>query len=257
MKRCACLTRCAASSADSPGFSRARASGAAAISTFRTRVGESRGPKAEPEELMRIDLRARVRTKDGHDAGKVRRVIVDPATERITGFVVSTGGLLGREVIVGEDAFESTDAGGKTITLSLAKEDLESQPTFEEGDYMAPEPGWAAPTGYEFPPSAYLWPIDPLPVAEERDRPTIKKGDSVKDRDGDVVGSVEEIRFDEATGELLGFTVKAGAALERIFGGGKVEEISRDDILRITEGEVRLRVDREEIVPKERETGRR
>src|SRR5438094_425439 len=147
MKRCACLTRCAASSADSPGFSRARASGAAATSTFRTRVGESRGPKAEPEELMRIDLRARVRTKDGHDAGK--------------------------------------------------------------------------------------------------------------DRDGDVVGAVEEVRFDPATGALLGFTVKAGASLERLFGGGKLAEISRDDILRIAEGEVRLAVDREEIVPKERETGTR
>src|SRR5437667_11944915 len=119
MKRCACLTRCAASSADSPGFSRARASGAAATSTFRTRVGESRGPKAEPEELMRIDLRARVRTKDGHDAGKVRRVIVDPATERITGFVVSTGGLLGREVIVGEDPDENAKRQNYSHITSL------------------------------------------------------------------------------------------------------------------------------------------
>jgi len=72
-----------------------------------------------------------------------------------------------------------------------------------------------------------------------------------------VVGAVEEIRFDQATGELLGFTVTAGAGLARLFGGGKVAEISRDDILRITEGEVRLGVDREEIVPKEHETGRR
>ncbi|HEV8470375.1 MAG TPA: PRC-barrel domain-containing protein [Candidatus Limnocylindria bacterium] len=39
---------------------------------------------------MRIDLGAKVRTKDGHDAGKVHRVIIDPATERITGFAIST-----------------------------------------------------------------------------------------------------------------------------------------------------------------------
>jgi uncharacterized protein YrrD len=207
---------------------------------------------------MRIDLGAKVRTKDAHDAGEVHRVIIDPATERITGFAISTGGLLGREVMVGEDAFEATDAGGETVTLSLTKEELKSQPTFDEGDYVAPEPGWAAPTGYEFPPNAYLWPpLDTLPAAEERDRPAIKKGDAVKDRDGDLVGTVAEIRFDQATGDLLGFTVKAGAGLERIFGGGKVAEISRDDILRITEGEVRLGVDREEIVPKEHETGRR
>jgi uncharacterized protein YrrD len=207
---------------------------------------------------MRIDLGARVKTKDGHDAGKVHRVIIDPATERITGFVVSTGGLLGRDVIVGEDAFEAADKGGEAVTLNLTKEDLKTQPTFEEGDYVAPEPGWSAPTGYEFPPNAYLWPpIDTLPAAEERHRPAIKKGDTVKDRDGDVVGAVEEIRFDEPTGELLGLTVRAGAGLERLFGGGKLAEISRDEILRIAEGEVRLGVDREEIVPKERETGTR
>ena len=206
---------------------------------------------------MRIDLRARVRTKDGHDAGRVRRVIVDPATERITGFVVSTGGLLGREVIVGEDAFEAADAKGEKVTLGLTKEELKTQPTFEEGDYVAPEPGWTTPTGYEFPPNAYLWPINEPSAMEERDRPAIQKGDTVKDRDGDVVGAVEEVRFDPATGTLLGFTVKAGASLERLFGGGKLAEISRDDILRIAEGEVRLGVDREEIVPKERETGTR
>lgn len=203
---------------------------------------------------MRIDLGAKVRTKDGHDAGNVRRVIVDPATERVTGFVVSTGGLLGHEVIVGEDAFEAADGGGEAVTISLTKEQLKTQPIFEEGDYVPPEPGWATPTGYEFPPNAYLWAIGAPPAAEERDRPAIKKGDTVKDRDGDVVGAVEEIRFDPATGAVLGITVKAGAALERLFGGGKLAEISRDEILRIAEGEVRLGVDREEIVPKERET---
>jgi uncharacterized protein YrrD len=89
----------------------------------------------------------------------------------------------------------------------------------------------------------------------ERSRPSIKKGDTVKDRDGDNVGTVEDIRFDEKTGELQSVIVKAGAGLGRIFGGGKVAEISRDEILRIAEGEVRLGLDREEIIPKEHETG--
>jgi sporulation protein YlmC with PRC-barrel domain len=99
---------------------------------------------------MRIDLEAKVRTKDGHDAGNVRRVIVDPATERITGFVISTGGLLGREVIVDEEAFEAADPGGASVTLSLTKEELQSQPIFDESDYVAPEVGWAAPAGRIF-----------------------------------------------------------------------------------------------------------
>ena len=208
---------------------------------------------------MRIDLKAKIRTKDGHEAGKIHRVLIDPETERITGFVVTTGRLLGRDVIVSEDMFAEASADAETITLNLDKKELDTQPSFEEDDFVTPPAGWSAPNlGYAIPPESFLWPEDSvLADTGERSRPSIKKGDTVKDRDGDVVGTVEDIRFDEKTGDVLSLTVRAHAGLERLFGGGKVAEISRDDILRITEDEVRLGVDREEIVPKERETGRR
>jgi sporulation protein YlmC with PRC-barrel domain len=208
---------------------------------------------------MRIDLNARVTTKDGHDAGNVHRVLVDPETERITGFVISTSRLLGRDVIVGEDAFAAAEPSGDVITLDLTKRELDSQPTFEQTDYVVPPAGWAGPNlGYTVPPESFLWPADSaLADIGERSRAAIKKGDTVKDRDGDVVGTVEDIRFDQKTGEVLSLIVKVGAGLERLFGGGKVAEISRDDILRIAEGEVRLGVDREEIIPREHETGTR
>ena len=208
---------------------------------------------------MRIDLNAKVRTSDGHDAGNVHKVLVDPTTERITGFVVSTSRLLGRDVIVGEDAFVAAEPKGDAITLNLTKRELDTQPTFEQVDFVIPPEGWSAPTlGYALPPESFLWPADSaLPDVGERSRSAIKKGDAVKDRDGDMVGTVEDIRFDEKTGDVLSLTVKAGAGLERLFGGGKVAEISRDDILRIAEGEVRLGVDREEIIPREHETGTR
>lgn len=208
---------------------------------------------------MRIDLNARIKTRDGHEAGNVHRVLVDPSTERITGFVVSTRRLLGRDVIVGEDAFAKAERDGDVITLNLSKRELDSQPTFEDSDFVVPPAGWAGPNvGYTVPPESFLWPADAaLADVGERQRPSIKKGDAVKDRDGDVVGTVEDMRFDEKSGELVSFTVRAGAGLERLFGGGKVAEISRSDILRIAEGEVRLAVDREEIIPREHETGTR
>ncbi|TME31616.1 MAG: hypothetical protein E6I66_07230 [Chloroflexi bacterium] len=210
-------------------------------------------------DAMRIDLKAKIRTKDGHEAGKIHRVLIDPATERITGFVVTTGRLLGRDVIVSEDMFAEASADAETITLNLDKKELDTQPSFEEDDFVTPPAGWSAPNlGYAIPPESFLWPEDSvLADTGERSRPSIKKGDTVKDRDGDVVGTVEDIRFDEKTGDVLSLTVRAHAGLERLFGGGKVAEISRGDILRITEDEVRLGVDREEIVPNERETGRR
>jgi sporulation protein YlmC with PRC-barrel domain len=208
---------------------------------------------------MRIDLNARVRTRDGHDAGNIHRVLVDPETSRITGFVVSTRRLLGRDVIVGEDMFMEAAPEGDTVTLNLTKRELDSQPTFEEGDYVLPPVGWSPPTlGYAIPPEAFLWPVDSvLGDAGERPRPAIKEGDTVKDRDGDVVGTVEDIQFDEKTGQILSFVVKVAAGLERLFGGGKVVEISSEDILRLAEGEVRLGVDREEIVPREQQIGTR
>jgi uncharacterized protein YrrD len=208
---------------------------------------------------MRIDLNASIRTKDGHDAGKIHRVLVDPETERITGFVVSTRRLLGRDVIVGEDMFADASPDGETITLNLTKKELDTQPSFEEDDFVTPPATWSGPNlGYAIPPESFLWPADSaLPDVGERLRPSIKKGDTVKDRDGDVVGAVEDIRFDEKTGDVLSLTVKVGAYLERLFGGGKVAEVSRDQILRIAEDEVRLGIDREEIIVTEHETGRR
>jgi len=205
---------------------------------------------------MRIDLNAKIRTSDGHDAGNIHQVLIDPTTERITGFVVSTNRLLGRDVIVGEDMFAGASADGETITLSLSKKELDTQPSFEVDDFVAPPAGWSAPNlGYTIPPESFLWPEDStLADIAERSRPSIKKGDTVKDRDGDMVGTVEDIRFDENTGDVLSLTVKAHAGLERLFGGGKVAEISRDDILRIAQDEVRLGVDREEIIPREHET---
>jgi sporulation protein YlmC with PRC-barrel domain len=208
---------------------------------------------------MRIDLNAKIRTSDGHDAGNIHRVLIDPTTERITGFVVSTRRLLGRDVIVSEDMFADASPDAGTITLTLNKKELDTQPSFEEDDFVTPPAGWSAPNlGYAIPPESFLWPEDSA-VADigEPSRPSIKKGDTVKDRDGDVVGAVEDIRFDEKTGRVVSLTVKAHAGLERLFGGSRIVEISRDDILRITQDEVRLGVDREEIVPREHETGTR
>lgn len=205
---------------------------------------------------MRIDLNAKVRTKDGHDAGKIHRVLVDPATGRITGLVVSTGGLLGRDVIVSEETIAAAERDGDTIAVGLTKDELDSLPRFEETDYVPPPAGWTAQAvGYSVPPTAYLWPATSADEAVQREpRPALKKGDTVKDRDGDLVGAVEEIRIDERTGEVESFIVRAGAGLERLFGGGRVAEIDRADILRIADGEVRLLVDREEIAPREHES---
>ncbi|HEV8535917.1 MAG TPA: PRC-barrel domain-containing protein [Candidatus Limnocylindria bacterium] len=114
---------------------------------------------------MRIDLNAKVRTRDGHDAGEIRRVIVDPDSGRITGLVIRTGRLLGRAVIVAEDALAAAEPSGDTITLSLTKEELDALPTFAETVYVLPPAEWVAPASYSLPASAYLWPVPPAAPA--------------------------------------------------------------------------------------------
>jgi sporulation protein YlmC with PRC-barrel domain len=186
----------------------------------------------------------------------VRRALIDPTSDRITGFVVSTGRLLGRDVIVGEHAFVEGESTG-VLTLRLSKAELEAQPSFEESDYVPPPGTWAAPVTFGLPPSAYLWPVESAPEpTPDAMTPTIKKGDTVKDRDGDVVGVVHEIRFDDRSGGLTGLVVKVSAGLERLIGAGEIAEISHDDILRIVAGEVRLAIDREEIVASRQEIRR-
>ena len=56
---------------------------------------------------MRIKLDAKVRTKDGHGAGHVKKVIWDPKTNEVTAFIIATGGLLGHDVLIGRDVLES------------------------------------------------------------------------------------------------------------------------------------------------------
>jgi sporulation protein YlmC with PRC-barrel domain len=55
---------------------------------------------------MRVDLQAKVLTREGETAGRLQQVVVDPRTNEVSEFVMSTGGLLGHDV--------SPRAGGRS-----------------------------------------------------------------------------------------------------------------------------------------------
>ncbi len=67
----------------------------------------------------------------------------------------------------------------------------------------------------------------------------IKSGDAVKDRDGDTVGVVRQLRFDERTGEIRGLVLDTGGGLGRLAGGGEVAEVPRQQMGRVSDGVVR------------------
>jgi len=212
---------------------------------------------------MRVNLDAKVRASDGEDVGSVDRAVVDPRTNEVTHMVVRTGAIFGRDIMVPREDLERASLDGDTLQLDLTKDELEQFPDFVMDQYGAPPPTWVAPAGYGFPSTGYAWPIavdpmmGPAPMMlpdddldddfEGPDQVTLTKGALVMDRNSDDVGVVDDVRFDVETGRLQGFVLRVGGALRTLFGGGDTVEVSRQQIERIGESMVHLRLAKEEI----------
>ena len=125
---------------------------------------------------MPIDHGAKVRTKDGHQAGHVKHAIWDPSGEKITEYVITTGGLLGHDVIVSPELLEGAARDGKDIVLNITKRELDELAHYESDEYAAPPAGWLAPGVYGFPTSGYLWPLGESDVAPDEKEPAAVEG---------------------------------------------------------------------------------
>src|SRR5688572_4731307 len=107
---------------------------------------------------MRVDLDAKVRTRDGKAAGKVERAVVDPDANEVSDFVISTGGLFGHDVLVPREHLEASNRDGDAIVLDLTRDELKAMPAHVAADYTVPATGWIPPDAYPYPTSAFLWP---------------------------------------------------------------------------------------------------
>jgi hypothetical protein len=128
---------------------------------------------------MPIEHAAKVRTKDGHQAGHVKHAIWDPSGKKITEYVITTGGLLGHDVIVSPELLESAARDGNEIVLSITKRELDELAHYESDDYTTPPHDWLAPPVYGFPTGGYLWPVaesDVADVAPEEREPSAVEG---------------------------------------------------------------------------------
>jgi len=169
---------------------------------------------------MRVDLDANVLLRDGQEAGILQRAVIDPAANRVSHFVVSSGGLIGKDVLVPRDALKDASRDGDIVRLHLTESDLERWQEFIPDRYTLPPAGWAAPAGYMWPCAGYAWPVAyPYAAVGERlaereaDTITVDKGAIVMDRDGDDMGIVEDVLLDGQTGRLEGFVLRVGGPL--------------------------------------------
>lgn len=87
---------------------------------------------------MPFEMGATVRTSDGQDAGTIESLVRDDATNVVSGFVISTGGILGRKVLIKPGELEDRTADGDAIRTSLSQAELAERPDHEEAETSKP-----------------------------------------------------------------------------------------------------------------------
>ena len=205
---------------------------------------------------MRVDLHAKVLTRDGESAGHVQHAVIDPNTNEVSDFVVSTGGLLGKDVLVPRAELDQASAEGDVLRLRLDKHELERFPAYQPADYGGPPVGWVPPPSTTFPYTGLLWPATRLPadvsptVREPWQTPRdvlIDKGSVVVDRTGADVGVVEDIVLEAGGNRLEALDVRLGGALRTLLPGGEVVRLGIDLVESVEPEQVRLRIDKDAL----------
>ncbi len=166
---------------------------------------------------MRIQLGASVKTTDGHRAGTVSKVVWDPERNEIRDFILTTGGLLGHDVVVSREVLEGAKGDGDELIIDLSKSELDQLDRYDERAYAPPPFEWMSPAESNYEADAFLFPtvsdepatdVRATNAAGDRRRPTIRKGMTVKDASGQDIGTVEELRVDDMTGELRAIVLR-------------------------------------------------
>jgi sporulation protein YlmC with PRC-barrel domain len=204
---------------------------------------------------MRVDLGAKVRTSDGESAGRVHRVVINPYTNEVSEFVISTAGWHSHDVLVSRARLEASRREGDEVILDLTGDELKAVPKYTPEDYSGPARGWVPPAESAYPASSWLFPAsydlrkeladqDILPEKDPEHWPEIKKGAVVRDPDGHEIGRVDEVVLDSDTGQLQGFVIRAGAAVQTFLGGGDRLTVDVSDVEAIGTDQVILRLTR-------------
>lgn len=161
-----------------------------------------------------LDIGADVIGSSGDKVGTVGYVVVRPPEMHITDIVVSTGSILGRDIVVPLDRVRSV-AGGK-VYLAIDKGELKTYPDYIAIHYTQPPAEWAPPVNWYYPPTNVLWPANYYPTesAVQVNAPPgtegIRQGMDVESADGHKVGSVDALETDPHSGDIVAFIVKHG-----------------------------------------------
>lgn len=185
---------------------------------------------------MDIELGQPVIAQDGEQIGDVERLIIDQEQRKVREFLIKEGTILSTDRIVDIDLITRIDEDG--IHLSIPSDQADTLPAFVEGRYITPgeqeldtmphawigaggagggpliwgptgtagtDPGQGSLFEPASTPSAHAQPDRPV----DQSSVVIDTGTDVVDKEGESVGSVEEVHYDNS-GRVSGFTVKTG-----------------------------------------------
>jgi uncharacterized protein YrrD len=179
---------------------------------------------------VRIALDTPVWTSDNVEVGRIDGILVNPASGAVHAVVIRHGPRLEHDIEVPAGAVQATDQGSLRLTYPASQ--LHQLPRFVAETSDPPRPGAVTPNGGP-PASNVLWPAGYVPDATSPGQPyrvdqavrnamaamlseanraatIVRAGSTVRTRDGEHLGGVEGLAFDEATGLLNGIIIAGG-----------------------------------------------
>ncbi len=205
---------------------------------------------------MDIDLGMTVCTSDGQDVGSIDRFILDLHSNQVKSAVIRKGVLLPHDIVVPCAMMENISGGA--VRLSATAAEVHGLPEFLPGAYSVPPADYPLPAGYPAD-SVYVpfgfslgglgaTPVSPTPdtaearrvraawIRQDLDNAVVQEGSRVFSRDGDHIGDVRQLSFDQQTGALTHIVVRRG------FFFAKDTELPASMIASVGDGTVTLSV---------------
>lgn len=183
-------------------------------------------------------------TSDHQKAGHISYVIVEPASFKMTDFVVGTGSLLGRDIVVGIDEVEREADDG--VYLKLDRDGLDACPDYVDVHYRTPPDTWIPAPGLTYPAGSMLWPAGieyPEATSVTVNTPAgtvgLHPGMDVISSDGHTVGSIDALIADPQSDDVTGFVVKHGFIFTHD------TTIPIDQVATVENDEVKLKISRD------------
>jgi sporulation protein YlmC with PRC-barrel domain len=201
--------------------------------------------------------------------GTVDKLILDPQTGTVKAAVVRKGFLLHQDVEVAADMLAAGPDGNAHIPYT--SQEVETLPRFNEAEYTTPPMDYIPP--FDYPLAGVYWPVGwgmgmaaPIPPVaaptgpaytgdsavdreisaalrrEDLENAVVDKGSDVLDRDGDKVGTVQELAFDPDTNELTALVAHKGLLKGEDF------EVPVSLIDKVDDGVVYLKVDASQVL---------